>query len=177
MQLGGLGFGGLPVTRGVGGQRRDASPQVAALGLRQRVREQPVAITLLTTCSIDEELDPGPLIRAHRRRELLEREQFDIRVAARAERIGQGLYVAQHRAQLIALEARRVDLHDSAQAPCGDAHRVDALDVTGVEHSGRVLEDLLAADRDRPRGGLRVRHRGVKPGNLGCLGQSAPQYR
>ena len=119
-------------------------------------------------------LDAGTLVGPDGGRELLEREQLDVRVAALAERVGELLDLRQHGAQRLAREARLVDLQHGAQAAGRDAHRVHALDVAGVEDAGGVLVDLLGAHGDRPGGGLAERHRAVQPWDLACLGHRLP---
>ena len=57
-------------------------------------------LLLLGTGARDEVLHAGPFVGPDRCRELLQREQLDVGVAARSERVGELLDVAQDRAQL-----------------------------------------------------------------------------
>ena len=92
---------------------------------------------------------PGPSASASASCEAVQVLELDVGVAPRAERVGQRLDVPQHRAVLVAREARRVDLEHRAQAPGGDAHVVDALDVGRVEDVDGVLPELLGAHAHR----------------------------
>jgi hypothetical protein len=88
--------------------------------------------------------------------------ELHVGVAALAERVGQRLDLAERRAQLLAREARFVDLQRRAQPARRDAHVVDVLDVRHVEHAVGMLEQLAGAHVDRPRRRLAVGHLGIE---------------
>ena len=75
-----------------------------------------------------------------------------VAVAALAERVGERLDLLQRGAEAPLRKAGLEDLQRRPQAPGGDPHVVDALDVADVEHAlGRVGE-LARAHRDHLRG-------------------------
>ena len=149
-----------------------APAQPGGLGLLQRQGQRGVAGLLLRPHELGEELDAGAVDLRDGGLEGGQRRELDVRVAPLAEGVGERLDVAQDAAELLAREARLVDLQHGAQAPRGDAHVVHALDVVGVQDALGMVEQLLGAQLDGARRSLRIREVGGEPWDVACLGHA-----
>jgi len=136
---------------------RDVKALADSLGER---RDRDVAIDAMTKIGL-----------GHRDLEALEHVDVHVGVSPFTQGVGQRFDVAEHAPMQRALEARREDLQNGAQAPRRHAHVVHALDVGGVEDVRGLVEQLGAAHRHdlgrrhaegslavEPRDGARLGH-------------------
>ena len=121
-------------------------------------------------------------------RELLQRGDRHVRVAALPERVGDGLDLAQRLLVLGLGKARLEDLEGRPEAAAGHAHVVDPLDVVGVEDVPGMIGELAGPDGDdlcrrrgvrlfrpEPLDRPRLRHHVTLAPAPGSAGSESPQ--